>query len=97
MNNLNKFKNPYYKKIRGSVLLELTCAHCKTALLHYQKVVKGNVRLLHLERIVAATFDCFKQAKQLTCPTCGTRLGLFDEKHFGYRMIRGHTMQRFLF
>ena len=36
------YKNPNCKKIRGSHILAVSCAHCKTFIANYQKVGESN-------------------------------------------------------
>lgn len=90
------FDNPYYKKIKSSVHLEIRCASCQTFLMSYQKVGKGNLRILHIERIIESSFN-FYEDKILTCPNCKSRLGIYDTKLKGYRMQRASTSDKFLY
>ncbi len=89
--------NPYYKKTKSYILLELSCNECKSFLLNYQKVGKGNLRILHIERIIDASFDMFDLPKELLCPTCKNRLAILDTKLNGYRMERSATSSKLRF
>lgn len=93
----NYTPNPYYKKVKSHILLELSCNVCKEHLLNYQKIGKGNLRMLHIERIIEATFDMFDLEKELLCPYCHVRLGIYDYKLHGYRMERSASSQKLVF
>lgn len=84
--------------MKGSILLELRCANCDTYLLNYQKQGKGNLRVLHLERIIEASFKAlYALNKELKCPSCQSRLGIYDEKLNAYRMGRSSARQRLIY
>jgi len=50
-------KNPNCKKIRGSHVLEVTCAHCKSFIAHYQKVGESNLVKMYNDRIIDGAYD----------------------------------------
>ncbi|MGO1468635.1 MAG: hypothetical protein ACTHW2_01300 [Tissierella sp.] len=81
--------NPYYKKIKGSYILLISCGYCKTDIAKYQKVGKGNVLRLSIDRIIELST---KLSKKLTCPSCGkilgTRVFLKKENRKFYKMFR---------
>jgi len=55
------FKNPNCRKVRGSHVLEVTCAYCKSFIAHYQKVGSGGfVKMYHglLEDYFVDSFPC---------------------------------------
>lgn len=66
-----KYKNPNYKKIRGSHILIVSCGNCKTDIAKYQKLGRGNLLRMHIERIIKCSLD---YPKQLICPNCGKHL-----------------------
>ena len=89
--------NPYLKKVKTYIHLELSCNRCKTFLLNYQKIGKGNLRILHVKRILDASFNLFDLEKELLCPQCKNRLGVYDAKLNGYRMQRSAASQKLIF
>lgn len=83
------YKNPNYKKIRGSHILIVSCGYCKTDIAKYQKVGRGNVLRMYVRRIIRTST---KLTKNLKCPNCGEVLGhriiLKEKNKEAYRMIR---------
>lgn len=83
------YKNPNCKKIKGSHLLLVSCGYCKTDIVKYQKLGKGNILRLSIDRIIETSTD-FSQ--ELTCPSChrvlGTKVVLKRENREFYKMIR---------
>jgi len=68
------YKNPNYKKIRGSHILEVSCAYCKCLIARYQKVGESTLVKMYNERIVEGTIDFSKYHGALFCPSCGERI-----------------------
>lgn len=88
------YENPNCKKIKRSYLLVISCGSCKSNLLKYQKVGKGNVLKLHIDRIVEGFIDFSKEIpKELKCVKCGEKLGikvnLKKSNKDVYKIIRG--------
>lgn len=83
------YKNPNYRKIRGSHILMVSCGYCKTDIVKYQKVGRGNLLRMHINRIIETSA---KMSKNLICPNCGGKLGtkitLKENNKKAYRMIR---------
>lgn len=83
------YKNPNYRKIRGSHILIVSCGYCKTDIVKYQKVGRGNLLRMHIDRIIKSSV---KMSKNLICPNCGKKLGtkirLKKKNKEAYRMIR---------
>lgn len=81
--------NLNYKKIRGSYILLISCGFCKTDLVKYQKLGKGGLLRMHMDRIVESSADL---TQDLTCPNCkkilGSKVMLKKEKKEVYKMIR---------
>lgn len=81
--------NPNFKKVKGSYILIVSCGSCKTDLVKYQKLGKGGLLRMHIDRIIESSID-FSQ--DLICPNCGSRLGskiiLKKENKEVYKMIR---------
>ena len=86
--------NPRSKKVKGSHLLMVSCGFCQTDIAKYQKLGKGNVLRMYLDRILESSVDF---SKELLCPNCGKRLGtrvsLKKKNKEAYKMIRSrfHT------
>ena len=87
------YKNPDCKKVRGSHILEVSCAYCKYFIAHYQKAGQGNLVKMYRERIVESTID-FSNAQYhgaLFCPNCKERIATryltkLDKKE-AYRLV----------
>jgi predicted RNA-binding Zn-ribbon protein involved in translation (DUF1610 family) len=68
------FKNPNCKKIRGSHILEVRCAHCKCFIAHYQKVGESNFVKMYHDRILESSIDFSQYHGALFCPDCGEQI-----------------------
>ena len=83
------YKNLNYKKIRGSHILIVSCGYCKTDVVKYQKVGRGNLLRMHINRVIRSSS---KMTKNLTCPNCdeklGTKIRLKGSNKEAYRMLR---------
>ncbi len=85
------YKNPNSRKIKGSHLLEISCAHCKCFIAKYQKVGESNLVKLYNDRITEGTIDFSFHHGALFCPNCGERIATryitkFDKKE-AYRLV----------
>lgn len=82
-------ENPNYRKVKGSYILLISCGVCKTEIVKYQKLGKGNLLRMHIDRIIESYVN-FSQ--ELICPNCGNKLGskitLKKENKEVYKMIR---------
>lgn len=82
-------ENPNYRKVKGSYILLISCGVCKTEIVKYQKLGKGNLLRMHIDRIIESSVN-FSQ--ELICPNCGNKLGskitLKKENKEVYKMIR---------
>lgn len=83
------YQNPNYRKIKGSYILLVSCGHCKTEIVKYQKLGKGNVLRMYIDRIIEGNI---RFCGDLICPNCGKILGTKvtlkkGNKEF-YKMIR---------
>ncbi|MCL2565387.1 MAG: hypothetical protein FWE24_06195 [Defluviitaleaceae bacterium] len=85
------YKNPNYKKIRGSHILEVSCAHCKQFIANYQKVGESNFVKMYNERIVDGTIDFSLHHGAVFCPSCGERIATRyitkPDKKEAYRLV----------
>lgn len=86
------YKNPYYKKVKGSYILLVSCGYCKTHIAKYQKVGKGNLLRMHIDRVIESSIDLSKDPNALHCPNCnellGTRMTLKERNKEVFKMIR---------
>ncbi|WP_236910422.1 hypothetical protein [Clostridium sp. Cult3] len=86
------YENPYCRKVKGSYILLVSCGYCKTDIAKYQKVGKGNLLRMHIDRIIKGSIDFSKDHGALICPNCGellaTRMTLKRENKDVYKMIR---------
>ena len=84
-------KNPNCMKVRGSHLLEVSCAYCKFFIAKYQKVGETNLVKMYNERIIEGTIDFSQYHGALFCPNCGERIATrymtkMDKKE-AYRLV----------
>lgn len=94
------YKNPYYRRVKGSYTLLIRCGYCKTDIAVYQKVGKGNLLRMYVERIIKSSVDLFKKPGVLFCPNCNKQLAtkviLKRKNKEAYVMIRGAFNTRVL-
>ncbi len=87
-----KYKNPYYKKLKSSYIMIVSCGFCKTDLVEYQKYGKGGLINMYIDRIVSSEIDLTKGDRALICINCnrqiGSRLVLKGENKEAFRMHR---------
>jgi len=84
-------KNPNCKRIRGSHILEVCCAHCTCFIARYQKVGESNFVKMYNDRIIEGAFDFSRYHGALFCPGCGARIATryvtkMDKKE-AYRLV----------
>jgi len=68
------YKNPNCRKVRGSHLLEVSCAYCKHYIAKYQKVGESGFVKMYNDRIVEGTLDFSQYHGAIFCPECGERI-----------------------
>ena len=68
------YKNPNCKKVRGSHILIVSCAHCKCYIARYQKVGESNLVKMYNDRIIEGTIDFSQYHGALFCPQCNARI-----------------------
>ncbi len=68
------YKNPNYRKARGSHILLVSCGYCKTDIAKYQKVGRGNLLRMYTDRIIKSSIDLSKNHGALFCPNCKKQL-----------------------
>ena len=86
-----KYKNKIYKKKKNTVPLEVSCGHCKTRILIYEKAGNGNLIKLQEHRIIESEFDLEKHKGNLFCINCKEELanrGTYNNR-LTYFIIRG--------
>lgn len=94
-----KYKNSNYKKIRGSFIMIVSCGHCKTDLARYQKLGRGGLINMYVDRIIESEFDTRSEDRGLMCSNCGeqiaSRMVLKNENVEAYKMMRStfHTRE----
>ena len=97
-NQVKIFKNPNCKKVRGSHVLEVSCAYCGCFIAHYQKVGESNFVKMYNERIIEGSIDFSQYHGALFCPDCGrqiaTRYITKMDKKEAYRFIRSAFHKR---
>ena len=68
------YPNPNVRKVRGSHVLEISCAHCKCFIAHYRKVGESNLVKLYNDRIIDGSIDFSQYHGALFCPNCNERV-----------------------
>lgn len=68
------YTNPNCKKIRGSHILEVSCAHCKCFIAKYQKVGESNFVKMYNDRIIEGSIDFSQYHGAIFCPNCNERI-----------------------
>ena len=90
-NETKVYPNPHCKKIRGSHILKVTCAHCKTFIAHYQKVGESNFVKMYNNRIINGALDFGQYHGAIFCPGCkqriATRYITKMDKEEAYRLV----------
>ena len=85
------YKNPNSRKIRGSHILEVNCAHCKCFIARYQKVGESNFVKMYNDRIIEGTVDFSEYHGAIFCPGCGERIATRYitkmDKQEAYRLV----------
>ncbi|MCL1786405.1 MAG: hypothetical protein FWG38_00345 [Defluviitaleaceae bacterium] len=82
--------NPNCKKVRGSHILAVYCAHCKTLIAHYQKVGESNFVKMFNDRIIDGVVDFSQYHGAIFCPGCGERIAtryMTKDKQEAYRLV----------
>ena len=74
MNPMRIYKNPHCKKVRGSHILEVSCAYCKCFIATYQKVGESNFVKMYNDRIIDGSIDFAQYHGAIFCPNCGERI-----------------------
>jgi hypothetical protein len=85
------YKNPNCRKVKGSHILEVTCAYCNCFIALYQKVGESNFVKMYNDRIIEGTIDFSGFHGALFCPGCGERIATryitkIDKKE-AYRLV----------
>ena len=88
-----QYSNPYYRKIKNTYLLLVSCQHCKHPIALYQKGGRGNLIKLQVPRIIEAEFDLSSLPNALSCPECHQQLGSLADYRGNptYFLLRGQT------
>ena len=88
---MNIIPNPNRKKIRGSHILAVSCAACKTFIAHYQKVGESNLVKMYNDRIVEGVVDFSQYHGAIFCPNCNERIATRyitkSDKKEAYRLV----------
>lgn len=68
------YKNDNCKKVRGSHILEITCAYCKSFIAHYKKIGESNLVKMYEERIIDSIIDLNEYHGAIFCSECQNRI-----------------------
>lgn len=88
-----KYSNKYFKKLKNAVPLEVSCGHCKTPILMYDKLGKGNLIKMQIHRIIESEIDLENHDEHIYCTNCGEKLarkGIYKGRLTFY-IVRGHV------
>lgn len=88
-----KYKNVLYKKKKNTKALEVSCGHCKTPILIYEKGGNGNLIKLQEHKIIESEFDLKTHKDHLCCLNCNEELanrGTYNGR-LTYFIIRGQV------
>ena len=95
---MKMYSNPSARKVRGSHVLRVSCAHCGCLIAHYRKVGSSNLVKLYLARIVDSSVDVSDAPGALECPQCGVRLAtryvVRSDGELAYRLVPGEVRSR---
>ncbi|MCL2350345.1 MAG: hypothetical protein FWC67_02580 [Defluviitaleaceae bacterium] len=85
------YPNPNCKKVRGSHILMISCAHCKTFIAKYQKVGESGLVKMYNDRIIDGSVDFSQYHGAVFCPQCNERIATryitkMDKKE-AYRLV----------
>ena len=88
---MERIANPNCRRVRGSHLLEIVCAKCKTFIALYQKVGESNLVKMYNDRITHGCVDFAEYHGAIYCPTCKERIATryttpMDKKE-AYRLV----------
>ncbi|AMB98626.1 hypothetical protein AWM75_00830 [Aerococcus urinaehominis] len=91
-----KFPNPQAKKVKKAQPMLVSCGVCKADLICYQKLGKGGLLRMYLERVVTSQMPLGDH--DLICPECGNLLGVLIHAKGKdcYKMRRGYYQARFM-
>lgn len=88
---METYINTNGRKVRGSHLLEVVCAHCQCYIATYQKVGESNFVKMYNDRIVRGSVDFTQFHGALFCPGCGERIATRyitrTDKKEAYRLV----------
>ena len=92
------YENPNCRKVKGSHILEVSCAYCKYFIAKYQKVGESNFVKMYNDRIINGTIDFSLYHGALYCPGCGERIATryttkMDKKE-AYRLVPSASNKR---
>jgi len=85
------YKNPNCRKVKGSHVLEVSCAYCKSFIANYQKVGASNFVKMYNDRIIDGCIDFSQYHGAVFCPNCNERIATryitkMDKKE-AYRLV----------
>ena len=85
------YKNPNCIKVRGSHILEVSCAFCGCFIARYQKVGESNFVKMYNDRIIEGSIDFSVYHGAVFCPNCkehiATRYITKPDKKEAYRFV----------
>jgi len=85
------YKNPNCRKVKGSHILIVSCAHCKCYIARYQKIGESNLVKMYNDRIIEGTIDFSQYHGALFCPQCSARIAtryiVAVDKKEAYRLM----------
>lgn len=72
--------------------MQVYCGNCKSETALYQKVGRGNILRMYLNRIIESSVDLTDLPEKITCLSCkqhiADKIFLKNKNEIAYRMIR---------
>ena len=87
-----KYLNPERRRVRKSLILIVSCGHCKSDLVRYQKVGRGNLLRMYIDRIIESEMPIHSKTQDLICPNCHQEIA--NRIHVRQRGVDAFRMHR---
>lgn len=91
-----KYKNKKFRRSKNTHALEVSCGHCKEAVIVYEKGGQGNLIKMQAPRIIESAVDLVNLKGHLHCPACDellARKGVYRDR-LTYWIVRGQVNTR---
>lgn len=91
-----KFKNERHKNQKKAYAMTIKCNACQQNVIHYQKIGRGALKRLWVERVIESEMSISTLPQELHCPFCEECLGVLVNVRGKncYKMFRGYFSSR---